>query len=100
MRLRIGHSPDPDDAFMVWALADGRLPLDGVDVELVPLDIQSLNRKARTGELEVTAISAGVTAPTEIPTGAYRRRRSTGPSRATTLSTSLSTLRRLPTRPM
>lgn len=59
MRLRIGHSPDPDDAFMVWALADGRVPLDGVDAQLVPLDIQSLNEKARTGELEVTAISAG-----------------------------------------
>lgn len=59
MRLRIGHSPDPDDAFMVWALADGRLPQDREGVELVPLDIQSLNEKARTGELEVTAISAG-----------------------------------------
>ena len=58
-RLRIGHSPDPDDAFMVWALAEGRLTLPGWDVQLVPQDIQGLNQRARTGELEVTAVSAG-----------------------------------------
>jgi 1,4-dihydroxy-6-naphthoate synthase len=58
-RLRIGHSPDPDDAFMVWALAEGRLTLPGWDVQLVPQDIQGLNQRARSGELEVTALSAG-----------------------------------------
>jgi 1,4-dihydroxy-6-naphthoate synthase len=58
-RLRIGHSPDPDDAFMVWALAKGRLGLPGWDVQLVPQDIESLNQRARTGDLEVTAFSAG-----------------------------------------
>lgn len=58
-KLRIGHSPDPDDAFMVWALAQGKVVRPGGAVELVPLDIQSLNQRARTGELEVTAISAG-----------------------------------------
>jgi 1,4-dihydroxy-6-naphthoate synthase len=59
MRLRIGHSPDPDDAFMVWALAERRLNTGSWGVELVPQDIQSLNQRARTGELEVTALSAG-----------------------------------------
>ena len=57
--LRIGHSPDPDDAFMVWALAKGKLPTPGWDVALVPQDIQTLNQRAHLGELEVTAISAG-----------------------------------------
>lgn len=59
MLLRIGHSPDPDDAFMVWALAEGGLPTPGFRVELLPEDIQSLNRRARRGELELTALSAG-----------------------------------------
>jgi 1,4-dihydroxy-6-naphthoate synthase len=58
-RLRIGHSPDPDDAFMVWALAEGGLATPGFGVELVPQDIQGLNRRARSGELEITALSAG-----------------------------------------
>lgn len=58
-RLRIGHSPDPDDAFMVWALAEGRLSLPGWRVELVPQDIEGLNQRALTGELELTAFSAG-----------------------------------------
>lgn len=57
--LRIGHSPDPDDAFMVWALSQGRVSDPTWAVELVPQDIQSLNRRARRGELEITAISAG-----------------------------------------
>ena len=57
--LRIGHSPDPDDAFMVWALAEGRVATPGWDVTLVPQDIQGLNVRARLGELEITAVSAG-----------------------------------------
>jgi 1,4-dihydroxy-6-naphthoate synthase len=57
--LRIGHSPDPDDAFMVWALQAGKLSAPGLDLQLVPQDIQSLNRRARQADLEVTAISAG-----------------------------------------
>jgi 1,4-dihydroxy-6-naphthoate synthase len=58
-RLRIGHSPDPDDAFMVWALAEGRIATGGWQVELIPQDIQGLNQRARSAELEVTALSAG-----------------------------------------
>ncbi len=56
--IRIGHSPDPDDAFMFYALTHGKLSIPGVMVEHVLEDIESLNRRARTGELEVTAISA------------------------------------------
>lgn len=57
--LRIGHSPDPDDAFMAWALSAGHVSSPDYAVELVPQDIQSLNQRARTGDLEVTALSAG-----------------------------------------
>jgi 1,4-dihydroxy-6-naphthoate synthase len=56
--LRIGHSPDADDAFMFWALAGGRVAVPGYRVEHVMEDIESLNLRAQQGELEVTAISA------------------------------------------
>jgi 1,4-dihydroxy-6-naphthoate synthase len=57
MLIRIGHSADPDDAFMVWALASGRLDTRGFELELVPEDIQVLNEWALEGRLEVTALS-------------------------------------------
>jgi 5,8-dihydroxy-2-naphthoate synthase len=56
--IRIGHSPDPDDAFMFYALTAGKVRAPGIEVEHVLEDIESLNRRARTGELEVTAVSA------------------------------------------
>jgi 1,4-dihydroxy-6-naphthoate synthase len=56
-RVRIGHSPDPDDAFMYYAIAAGRIDTAGYAVEQVLEDIESLNRRALAGELEVTAIS-------------------------------------------
>ena len=56
--IRIGHSPDPDDAFMFYALTAGKVKAGDLDVEHVLEDIESLNRRARTGELEVTAVSA------------------------------------------
>jgi 1,4-dihydroxy-6-naphthoate synthase len=56
--IRIGHSPDPDDAFMFYALTAGKVKAPDIEVEHVLEDIESLNRRARTGELEVTAISA------------------------------------------
>jgi 1,4-dihydroxy-6-naphthoate synthase len=56
--VRIGHSPDPDDAFMFYALTAGKVTIDGVRIEHVLEDIESLNRRARTAELEVTAVSA------------------------------------------
>ena len=56
--VRIGHSPDPDDAFMFYALTAGKVKIEGVEIEHQLEDIESLNRRARTGELEVTAVSA------------------------------------------
>src|SRR5881396_2028805 len=55
--VRIGHSPDADDAFMFYALTAGKVKIPGVTVEHVLEDIESLNRRARTAELEVTAVS-------------------------------------------
>lgn len=56
--LRIGHSPDPDDAFMFYALAAGRVIIEGYEVEQVLGEIEYLNQRAISGDLEVTAISA------------------------------------------
>jgi len=58
--LRVGHSPDPDDAFMFYALSKGAVRLDGYEIEHVIEDIQSLNLRAMRSELDVTAISAAV----------------------------------------
>ena len=57
-RIRIGHSPDPDDAFMFYALTAGKVKAPGIEIEHVLEDIETLNRRARTGELDVTAVSA------------------------------------------
>jgi 1,4-dihydroxy-6-naphthoate synthase len=56
--FRIGHSPDPDDAFMFYAMAKGIVKIPGYKIEHVMEDIQSLNKRAFSGELEMTAISA------------------------------------------
>ena len=56
-QIRIGHSPDSDDAFMFYALAKKLIPTDGFEVVHVIEDIESLNKRALTSELEVTAIS-------------------------------------------
>ena len=56
--IRIGHSPDPDDAFMFYALTAGKVTIEGARIEHLLEDIESLNRRARTAELEVTAVSA------------------------------------------
>ena len=55
--IRVGHSPDPDDAFMFYALAKGKIPMDGFEVAHVIEDIESLNQRALQAELEVTAVS-------------------------------------------
>jgi len=57
MKITLGHSPDPDDAFMFYALATGKLETDGLDFEHILQDIQTLNERATRGELHVTAIS-------------------------------------------
>ena len=56
--ITIGHTPDMDDAFMFYAIASGAIPLNGLRFEHVIEDIQSLNQRARTAELDLTAISA------------------------------------------
>jgi len=56
--ITVGHSPDPDDAFMFYALTAGRVRIAGVEIEHLLEDIESLNRRARAAELEVTAVSA------------------------------------------
>ena len=55
--VKIGHSPDADDAFMFYALTAGKVKIPGVAIEHVLEDIESLNRRARTGDLDVTAVS-------------------------------------------
>ena len=56
-KVRIGHSPDSDDAFMFYALAKGLIPTDPYEIVHVIEDIETLNRRALAAELEVTAIS-------------------------------------------
>ena len=55
--IRLGHSPDPDDAFMFYALAEDLIPTDGFRFEHILRDIETLNGWAREGRLEVTAVS-------------------------------------------
>jgi len=55
--LKLGHSPDPDDAFMFYGLAKGKLPTGPYRFEHILQDIQTLNQRAMKGELEITAIS-------------------------------------------
>jgi 1,4-dihydroxy-6-naphthoate synthase len=55
--IRLGHSPDPDDAFMFWALAEDIVDTRGLRFEHVLRDIQTLNEWALDGRLEATAIS-------------------------------------------
>jgi 1,4-dihydroxy-6-naphthoate synthase len=55
--LTLGHSPDPDDAFMFYALAEGLVDTKGWQFEHILQDIQTLNERATRGELHVSAIS-------------------------------------------
>lgn len=55
--LTLGHSPDPDDAFMFYALAKDRLDTRGLRFEHILQDIQTLNERATRGELDISAIS-------------------------------------------
>jgi 1,4-dihydroxy-6-naphthoate synthase len=57
MHLTLGHSPDPDDAFMFYALARHLLPSPGYEFEHILQDIQTLNERATRAELDITAIS-------------------------------------------
>jgi 1,4-dihydroxy-6-naphthoate synthase len=55
--IRVAHSPDADDAFMFWAMASGRIDTGGRRYVHELADIETLNRRALAGELEVTAVS-------------------------------------------
>jgi 1,4-dihydroxy-6-naphthoate synthase len=55
--ITVGHSPDPDDAFMFYALAHDKLDTDNLRFRHELQDIETLNRRALRGELEVTAVS-------------------------------------------
>src|SRR6185295_6829163 len=55
--LTLGHSPDPDDAFMFYGLAKGLVPSDGFAFEHILQDIQTLNERATRDELDISAIS-------------------------------------------
>lgn len=55
--LTLGHSPDPDDAFMFFALAEGRIDTGRWRFEHILADIQTLNERATRGELHISAIS-------------------------------------------
>ena len=57
MTLTLGHSPDPDDAFMFYALAKDLIPTHGFRFEHILQDIQTLNERATRGELDITAVS-------------------------------------------
>ena len=55
--IRVGHSPDPDDAFMFYALAKDKIDTGPYRFEHELVDIETLNRRAFPGELELTALS-------------------------------------------
>jgi 1,4-dihydroxy-6-naphthoate synthase len=55
--IRVGHSPDPDDAFMFHALANDKIPTGNLRFVHELQDIETLNRRALKGDLEVSAVS-------------------------------------------
>ena len=55
--FKLGHSPDPDDAFMFYAIAENKIDLHGYRFDHRLVDIQTLNGQARRGELHISAIS-------------------------------------------
>ena len=56
-RIRVAHSPDSDDAFMFYALAAGKVDTGDRHYEHELADIETLNRRALAGDLDVTAVS-------------------------------------------
>ncbi len=55
--ITVGHSPDPDDAFMFYALAHDKIDTGGLEFRHELQDIETLNRRALRGELDLTAVS-------------------------------------------
>ncbi len=58
--LTIGHTPDPDDAYMFYGFASGKTQIPGFEIKHVLEDIETLNRQAMRAEIDVTAISTAV----------------------------------------
>ncbi len=56
-KLTLGHSPDPDDAFMFYGLAKHLIPTEELEFEHILQDIQTLNERATRGELDISAVS-------------------------------------------
>ncbi len=56
--ITVGHTPDMDDAFMFYAIAEGKVAVEGFSIQHVIEDIQALNQRALRAELDVTAVSA------------------------------------------
>ena len=56
-RITVGHSPDPDDAFMFHGIACGKVDTAGFKIEQLLEDIESLNRRCIEGRIEVSAVS-------------------------------------------
>ena len=54
--LTLGHSPDPDDAFMFYGLAKELIPAPGFNFQHILQDIQTLNERATRGELDISAV--------------------------------------------
>ncbi len=57
VKIRIAHSPDSDDAFMFYPLVKGLIDTEGLEIEHILADIETLNREALKGTYEVSAIS-------------------------------------------
>jgi 1,4-dihydroxy-6-naphthoate synthase len=56
-KITLGHSPDSDDAFMFFGMAEHKIDLDGLEFEHILKDIETLNQWATEGRLDITAIS-------------------------------------------
>ncbi|HYN07777.1 MAG TPA: MqnA/MqnD/SBP family protein [Vicinamibacterales bacterium] len=57
MKITVAHSPDSDDAFMFFGLASGAIQADGIEIDQVLADIETLNQAAFEGRYEVSAVS-------------------------------------------
>ncbi len=58
MDITIGHTPDADDAFMFYGMLSGKVTSPHFNVKHIVEDIETLNKRALTHELDVTAVSA------------------------------------------
>ena len=57
MKITVGHTPDSDDAFMFYGMLTGKIPSQDFEVQHVIADIEELNKRAISEELDVTARS-------------------------------------------